>query len=808
MTGLVRRHPAACAAAVVALVVGAPLVAGARFSGLDHTRNLVPTLCAHEAGRLILDPLRGDGVVLQDPLGLAFSPTAHLATAVLSPEAAASFFSWAWLVLAAACGAYFAGSFGASWRGRLAGGLAQALFGTTVDLVLHGPYVIDAALLPLCWGGARNLRRLHEARGRDVAAVAAGLGLLALDGSLQMAFAAGCLVVAEGVAAAVGPRRSGRDAPPGPPRSPSPSPSSPSRRGRALLLAASALAGTLLACAQLLPSAGLGGAVARVHGVESTTAWPLKLPEALGVVLPLIAYHRFDDGATLVSAWHGGAARIAWTSSPFLGAIACAALLALAVPWVRRTRDGRAGFSGLVRAARWPRRSGPLVVVAAVSLALATASPLLTVALAVIPPLRLFRYPAKYFELTSLCAAAAVALVVDAAARSPGVRRRMRAALGVVAALLAVAAVVVVVERGAVDAAAARAATRAPVDALPSLFTGALTALGRSLGFSVVALLALSRPRTARFLPVIAVAEIALAAAGALPFSRPVLDVPRPLQALPAGAELCIGHGIRAVHLDDAGGDLQLTGDTLADVIDGKPNIGACGGPATPDDYMPSAQATVVRMSRYLLDEEHGVIGPARALGCTHIATRAPVVGLTRVPLAAPAPPVFAVPDALPDVAVARHPRLVEDTEVLLRDIAASTSAAGALSLVDDPGDALGDRALPDGAGAGDVVARFASPTAGTVTMGGSGGAVVVVRRQWWPGWRAEQAGAALPVVRAAGRELAVVVDDVRRGPVTLRYEVRGLAAGLAASGAGALLLAALVLLAARRRRAAAPSRR
>lgn len=62
------------------------------------------------------------------------------------------------------------------------------------------------------------------------------------------------------------------------------------------------------------------------------------------------------------------------------------------------------------------------------------------------------------------------------------------------------------------------------------------------------------------------------------------------------------------------------------------------------------------------------------------------------------------------------------------------------------------------------------------------------------------QRGRALPVVRAAGVHLAVVVDNAAAGEVSLRYRARGLPAGVAVSVIGAVGLAALVVTARHRR--------
>jgi hypothetical protein len=812
------RSPSLSAAIVVAVVAGAPLAAGQRYSGLDHTRNLVATLCAYagangsgvDGDRSVLDRLRGDGPLLEDPQGLYFAPDVRALAAMAklateeserapkgfgsnsvcgSAENAATAFSWLWLVAAAPAASFLAASFGGRRRARFIAGVAQPLLGTSIDLVLHGSFLVEAALVPLIWAGARNLRRRATLRARDAIAIAIGFALLTVHGDLFMDLVAGVLVVAEAVAAVL----------------------SRPKRSRTTALASAAFAGLLLSCIQLAPSIGLGGTVQRAHGVESTTVWPLEMPEALGVLLPVRAYERVDVGATLTTAWlRDTDARVEWNSTPFLGALALAALLASI--FARRTR--------------------PLAIAALVAtlFALGAQTPIFPIATRLVPPLALFRYPAKYFELTSLCAAIALAILVEAAPRSALVRRRLRTALAIVAGLVVVALVVLVVSRDSIDAAAAHVATHAPFAGMPSLWSMLVTAAIQSTSFAVAGILLASRSRLSKLLPIAALAEIVLAGFAAMPTSTPILSgptqAPRPLQSLPANSMVCIGREILARHIDATAPDgsrvdLQLLGDTIADVIDNKPNIGACGGPSFPDDYMPSSEHTVVQLSRYELNEQLGLLGAAIALGCTHLATRTTFVDAEHdaahfglVPVALPressagAPNVYAISDALPEVAIARNAHVVADEPALFAKITQANGAADILAIVDDPASALAhgepgshDVAVPDGSGVTRVDATFTSARDGNIALGGTGGAVVVMRRQWWPGWTALQNGVELPVVRVGGRELAVVVDDVTRGNVELHYRVRGLAAGLALFAIGAALLAATAAIIRRRAR-------
>jgi hypothetical protein len=787
------RRPALLAALVVGVVIGAPFLFGLRFIGLDHTRNLLPTLCAHDGiakeGALLDDALGGGAPLLEEPLGLVFSPAAR-ALAFLSAEDRASAFTWLWLVLGAASMTYLARSFGLSRRARTAAAIAWPLCGTALDLVLHGPYVVDVALVPLVWGGLRNLRRRSQARARDACAVALGLGLTALHGGFQACLWLGLLGVVE-AAFALGRR----------PRV------GPRPFERALVVGAALASGTLLACLQALPTLGLGGAAARAGGVESTAVWSLGAPEAFGVLWPLVATARSATGASLVTAWEGSiGARPEWNVSPFLGLVAVAAVVVV------------------LRA----RRARPLVALAAVSglMAVGTATPFYGAMLTLIPPLQLFRYPARIFVLTSLAVVVLAALALDAASRSVRARKALAIALGALCGLSVLVCAALMVQRDVIDAAELRVAMRAPFAGEPSLMGLVLSAVGRTtlLSIAVAALFwrASTVPRApmavlalplslALGVPVIASYGSPLfAAARQPPLARPALSLPARNAPDAPPLQVCIGRSVKALHVDLADRPLAAEGDVLVDIADHKPDLSRCGGPATPHIGLPSSQRATLALSR-AIDEERGVLMPARALGCTHLVSRGTVtdVGLVRVPIDAPpfTAPFFAITDALPDASVVRAPRVVaSDDHAIVEAVLDAADGAALMQIVDDPSGALTARPapLPDGARAGAVHASFLRPDSGTVRVEGEGAAVVMVRRPWWPGFVAEQAGNPVPVVRIAGAQLGLVVDDVSAGPVSIAYRARNLGGGVGAALAGALLLFALCVALTRLRRSGA----
>jgi hypothetical protein len=773
MTGRRMRRSSAVVGAVVVVGVALmlPLASGLRFFGLDHTRNLLPMTCAfHQAigssfETLALDAALGGGSpLLQDPEGLVFSPLSWLFLPA-SPETAASLFTWVWLVVAAGAAAWLARSFGLSARAASCFGVAHALSGTSVNLIVHGPHVVGAALLPLAWAGARMTRRAANPTA-GILSVVVALGLLPLHGAFQVALWCGLLGIAEGVVAVL-----------------------QRRHRRAVLLGLALAAGSLIACLQLLPALDLHVAAARAHGGVDLAMWPLELPEAFGVVLPHVAFLHSSVDATLVQAWNGSRmARAGWNVDPFLGVSSIIAVAAIIV-----VATGRA------------RRSRPVAAIAITSLLLALGeqTPVYRVLVDTFPPFQLFRYPAKYFQLTSLAALLLAFTTLDACARD-GHWRRLIHRLGVFwSCALAGIIVGLTWARHHIDDAESSVAGRLPHAAAAPLGEILVVAGIAALAFCVLVTTTLRDARRARFAPFIIVAELAFAAwNGGIRLSSPWLDAARPpAPELPETSQLCSGRSLYAIHVDGAFGPLDDEGDLLGDFVDHKADFAQCRGPVTPHDFLSTSQRVAIRLSRGALDEEKGVFGPAFALGCTHIASRGTVgIGVHREPQPnAPsfAAPIYALDAPLPLSGIVPKPTLVDDEEELIARLTAARTADEVAGLIDDPTKTFRGP-LWSGEGVAVGVVRVDRVDKATVELQGRGGAIVFLRRSWWPGWRAEQAGRSLPVVRVAGVQLGVVVADASAGSIHLHYAVPGLLPGVACAITG-ILVAFFTLWCARR---------
>jgi hypothetical protein len=197
-----------------------------------------------------------------------------------------------------------------------------------------------------------------------------------------------------------------------------------------------------------------------------------------------------------------------------------------------------------------------------------------------------------------------------------------------------------------------------------------------------------------------------------------------------------------------------------------------------------------------MLDAHH--LAAARALGCSHlVAGHAPVdepaerVAVTGDPAVVDAGPrVYLVPSPLPEAFVARAPRLLDGVPALLDQVARTRTADAAARVVDDPLRRLSREApLPTGDGVIGVRLERLGSTHLRLVASGQGPALLGVRQSFWAGWSARQGERPLPVVRIAGQQLGVVVDDVRAGPVELSYRAPILWPGAAVAMSGALLI-------------------
>lgn len=757
--------PARAAMGIVAAISSLPLLLGQRFQGRDHTLVQLGFTCAHrDADRLVLDrALGGGGPVLQDPLGQALYPATWLLRP-LPPELAASLYVTLHLTLAAGAAALLARELGGGRRAVLATGLAFALCGTVVDLVQHGPFLCAAVWLPLGWAGARALLRGRSPWG--AAALGASVGMLVLGGEPQSALML-ALVAAVEVGASMA-----RRAP------------LARRVAGALWVAAAGVAGALLAAAQVLATLGLRGATARAAGVGIDPRWALDAVKSIALVVPVSLTEDAAHGASPLSAWTG--ARMSadlWNSSPYLGALL---LVGAAVGAWSRTRGTAA-----------------LLSVAALALAGGERLKVLPLLARIIPPLGLFRYPEKYLTLASL---GLVVLGVNAwslARRSAPVRAALQR--GAWAALVGLGALLVaaVLRRDAIERAAAHVAEPAlGLADLPSL--SALLTLRLAIAVGVVAAGAVllgSRRRAAWGLALL-VGDLALFAAQTLPLAPPVLAVRSPYEELlPPDAMLCHGVGLTPYAPVVPGFTEGVRRGAVFNRVELRQDVHQCSRVAAPNFYLPSAQYPTLRLAKTLLDASTaGGVQVARALGCTHllVAHRAHD-SLVPFPEGVSRTRLFAIPDPLPAVSVARRPVRVGRLRETFRALLEGGGAAEVARWLDDPARGA-PISLPGGDGVRGAAVTWRGATAGTLTAEGDGGAVLVLRRPWWPGWTATQRGRALPTLRAAGAQLAVVVGDVSAGPVTLEYRVWGLRLGAGLSALGLAALGALTAALSRRR--------
>ncbi len=713
-----------------------PLLVGLRYGGLDHTLVHLGMQCALRDGDgLLLDAAMGGGSpVLAEPQSGVFYPITWLLWAVRDPELAASLWSVVHLGIAAWSAALLGARSGLSRSGALAMGAAHALSGTVLNLILHGAYIAGAAWTPLVWAGALGLFR-PSPHPRAAAEVAAGLGLLLLAGELQ-GFAIAVVLVWVELAR-----------------------SRPTRR--VVLIGALAVGvGLLVGMMQWLPTFGLRDAIARsgAMSLENQTLWSLGMPELLGMVWPGVATERFSSGATLFHLWTGDpTVRVPWNPTPYVGL--AATTLGLGLAWTdRRTRWWAFGATALLL------------------VALGANTPLYGILATLVPPMGLFRYPAKYFAPASI----AVLLATFHVLHHADLRRR--ATVGLAVGMGLAGAGMVGVALYSADLQALSDSFTFGVRTLPGVRPEPapllLARAGQAVGLALLLLLVWWR--APRFAPWVVVLDLLLAASVHVEPVEPVLafDAPRTHLGDPASALICTDPTFPSSRLDSPERDWGLAGVTLVQHMQHKANLHQCGGPAVPQHYLASATAPTVSLWHDHLSRPEQQVQAAVALGCTLLATEQPVAA-PRVADDTPAgiaPPVYRLD--IEDVLVVDGVLHASAESAVTAAMAADRPAA-ILRHLDDPTHALETASLPSASGTASLGAS--SLTNISVPAGPTG--VLVFRRPWWPGWQATGNGRSLPVLRAAGARLAVVVDTP--ADVELRYSPPLLWAGLGVGGVG-----------------------
>lgn len=765
------------AAGVVSLVLAAPFPAGRFYFGVDLTRSDIGMICAiqrHlEAGApLATSPLLGNGLPISfDPVAQLFYPIRWLVLP-FQPDLAASLEAVLHLAIGAAATAWLARTFRVRPEGAALAGIAFALSGTALNLIVHSCYSVSAAWLPLAWAAAR---RAVGPRRRPWHAVclSAALALCLLGGEPQ-SFAIGSALAVFEVARALAARRRrafGRGAVVG------------------LAIAAAFMIGLRLWAGALVEYqlGQRGGALATSEILE----WSLTPDDWAGVVLPSMLLRQFRPGAGWKQLWFGlghtdRRLMDQWNRTPYLGFL----LLAVVV-------------SGL--ASR--RARGALVVMGAGALlTLGAATPVMPFLLKVLPFVGTFRYPAKYLLVTTLAGVVAGAIILEAAGRSGAQRRRTLVAVLAMAGGVGAMAGALAIARDEVD--------RLPInligaDRFPGLPWLASALIGGLLHNAILlALLALGlilAGRHRRWLAVLLVADYAVAAAAFLETGPPIAAHTSPLSTLRSAEEpvpvICESAGTMERQAMGARTSSSAWPQALRLRETAQPYLHACDGLSHGNGYSPMEARTEVALNAAL---SRGLVSVARALGCTHQVAMARLLGgpVQFVPVPRygaenrGGAKVYALVNPIPHAFVARGARLLGTEKEVLRAIQTATDLAGVLQLVDDPMHRLPPGAqLPAG---GEVTAGdLAWPVwdHAVLPVQGHGGAVVGIRRAFAVGWTAAQSGRALPVVRVAGTELGVVVDDVTAGEVTLEYEpprnnLASLALALGLAIEAALLLA------------------
>jgi len=763
----------AIAAAVAAMALLTPLAFGLYYFGLDLTRDDLGQLCAIRqqlaAGDgLWLSRLLGNGAaLLVRPDSQLFYPVRWLQLA-FSPDLGASIGPILHLTLGAASAAWLARSFRLRPAAAAGAGIAYVFTGVVVDLMIHSHYVVAVAWLPLAWAAARRGLVRHRRRASSVW-LAPALGGLLLGGEPQAFGLALALVVLECVRYTVASR---------------------AQCWRRLWpVVMSVVAGSAFGSLLLVPAL----AEARLSGrtgllsIDRVLAWsfgPELWPAAL---LPTSIFAQLAKRIGGPETFVARDAVMHWNGTPYLG---CVLLVA-------------ASTALSLRRARWP------LIVAATGLLLAVgaATPVMPALLHVLPPLRLFRYPEKYLIVTALALTLAAAIAIDRVLRQRRRSAGFAAACATAALALVAFSALIFFNRAAVDD-LAWWSTDDPASVVPTVSNQLLRASVACLALlALSAAIALGRPRYRPLLLVVVVADLATAALRQVEVGPSLADLASPLRNLAAADPaappvLCTinRYEIMRGHLPGAN-DAWLTMAVWR--LAASPCLNGCDALISANPYSPLQ----TELNNRLFDAFNQLqVAPARALGCTHLVVDVEwsdpalqPVAVSRREAAASSFDrlirVYRIVDPIPAVFIAAGATLAPSADVAFDRLLANTDPASALAVIDDPLHRLPAAAeLPIASSATVVDAEWRSSRSVTVRVSGQGGAVVGLRTAFQVGWRAQQAGRPLPVVRAAGQHLAAVVADINGGEIAFEYWPPGLGWGMAGAGGGILLQLLLVM--------------
>jgi hypothetical protein len=737
------------AAAVFAgVVVIPPLAFGARYLGIDHGRDELAAICSIQRHLLAdgtlpwLTPFFGNGgPLIARPEAMTLYPL-QLAVVLLQPDLAGSLWLVMHTLLAAAGATWLARTFRVRPVAAFGAGVAYALSGALLDAYGHVMYLAGAAWLPWIWAaGRRALDAKAPRTSTAVLAFAVAMELLAMEPQ-TLGLALG-LVFFE----AVQRRRAWR---------------------RAAFVALACMGAVLLGAVPWWPALAEMALTPRAGtlSLEAAMGWSLEPSTWPALFWPGVVDEVYDGDQTLWKVLRGSA-DLPWNPRPYIGFV----LVGLACASTTR---------------RSARMSLAWALMFAVAM-LGSSTPIFPLVAELVPPFRLFRYPAKYavpFTLAlTLCAAHGLH-----ALRAARARRRFATSMLVLVAMSATAFVVVTM------------ASNAPPGLVDVLRKGALLSAAPAL--LAVACLAPRawRARAPAFVAGVLVLDVAMASSTALDAGPSIIDAESIAGLIPPASPppvLCVGSQVDRVALTPA----QDASPVWLGALAGRQwlvnDYQACDGIAAPAPYS-SLRTRIHGAVLGALD-----VNVSRALGCSYAVLApgdnrrgyAPVTAMTES--FDEGPTLFRVPDPLPVAFVAVGATLARSEEEVLSRMRSASDARTASKIIDDPlHRRSSDVVLPDGAAARIEDVQWPVRERATLTLSGEGGAVVALRTAFLVGWTARQGGVALPAVRATGQHLAVVVDDVTRGPVELAYESPRFIVSIVSACCGVIAMVAGVLLA------------
>lgn len=753
----------ASAALVVGFILAIPLAADLTFVGLDLFRTELGTLCEirHQlaAGTLWLAPHLGNGQPLfADPPAQLLYPPQWLA-ASMAPDVGASVAAVVQLAIGASGAAWLVRSHGVRTFAAACFGICFAFSGTALNLIWHASYLSAAAWLPWVWASGRRMLQGSSSRFPAVCLLSS-LTLLLL-GAEPMSFGVGIVVIALEASVRIARSASRRAA--------------TRATMRILLLTIAAVA---IGMAQWLPASAEVSLTSRAGAMDSTEAlrWSFSPPQWFAAVMPGILAERVAPGTSFWLLWNGPHALAPWNSTPYFGPL----LVVLAALGARQRRSRLASAFG----------------VAALVMALGDSVPIVPGLLKLAPWLAVFRYPSKLLLPVTLAAIVAAGVVLQTLCRSPKTERRAFVAMGgTVGVALALGAVGVFVFHSALDQWASNApATESTGGGLPNLsallFRAALQ--GAAPLFIALGLVTL-RKYWPKVLPLLVCADLLLASPSALFVGPRLGQIVSPLADLSsARGDVVVCHSSEVFkvtfRLKEESGPWS---ESMALLALAAPNLGACSNLRTAVGYSLLQTRVNARLESALLSRSAAA---ARALGCTHLVALGPPLDeesrVVPTRFGGSLIRVAEIADPIPDGFVAARPRWVTTETELIDLVLATHSVADVVSLVDDPLKRLPNagQLLPLGTAVAIRRVEHRAPDRFRLELVGSGGAVVGVRTSFQAGWRASQSGRELPVIRSAGEQVAVLVDDVAGGDVELEYRPALMKAGFAFALAGLLL--------------------